>query len=51
MPSNASSPLINWIRTYGPSPYSATLRSSVAEAKPLEQNLTHGAHLDFKAAE
>jgi hypothetical protein len=51
MPSNPSSPLINWIRTHGPSPYSATLRSSVAEAKPLEQSLTHGANLYFKAAE
>jgi hypothetical protein len=50
-PSNASSPLINWISTYGPSPYSATLRSRVAEAKPLEQSLTHGAHLYFKAAD
>jgi hypothetical protein len=51
MPKIASSPLINWIRTHGPSPYSATLRSRVAEAKPLEQSLTHGAHLSFKAAE
>ena len=50
-PSNASSPLINWISTYGPSPFSATLWSRVAEAKPLEQSLTHGAHLYFKAAE
>ena len=50
-PSNASSPLIDWIGTYGPSPYSTTLRSRVAEAKPLEQSLTHGAHLYFKAAE
>ncbi|MCE3243318.1 MAG: hypothetical protein K0Q83_3825, partial [Deltaproteobacteria bacterium] len=49
-PSNASSPLINWISTYGPSPFSATLWSRVAEAKPLEQSLTHGAHLYFKAA-
>jgi Glyoxalase-like domain len=48
--SNASSPLINWIRTYGPSPYSATLHSPVAEPKPLEQSLTHGAQLYFKAA-
>jgi Glyoxalase-like domain len=51
MPSNPSSPLINWMGTYGPSPYSATLRSSVAEPKPLEQSLTHGAQLYFKPAE
>ena len=51
MPSNPSSPVINWIRTYGPSPYSATLRSSVAEPKPLEQNLTHGDNLYFDGAE
>jgi hypothetical protein len=51
MPSVATSPLINWMRTYGPSPYSATFRNSVAEAKPLEQSLTHGANLYFKAAE
>jgi Glyoxalase-like domain len=51
MPSNASSPLFNWIRSYGPSPYSATLRSRVADAKLLEQSLTHGAQLYFKAAE
>jgi hypothetical protein len=50
MPSNPSSPLINWIRAYGPSPYSATLRSSVAERKPLEQSLTHGANLYFNGA-
>ena len=50
-PLNASSPLINWISIYGPSPCSATLWSPVAEAKPLEQSLTHGAHLYFKATE
>jgi hypothetical protein len=49
--SGKPSPLIDWIGTYGPSPYSTTLRSRVAEAKPLEQSLTHGAHLYFKAAE
>ena len=51
MPVDPSSPLINWTRTYGPSPYSATLRSSVAEPKPLEQSLTHGANLYFDGAE
>jgi hypothetical protein len=51
MPSNASSPLIKWIRSYGPSPYSAILRSRIAEAKPLEQSLSHGAQLYFKAGE
>jgi Glyoxalase-like domain len=51
MLSNPSSPLINWTRTYGPSPYSATLRSNVVESKPLEQSLTHGANLYFDGAE
>jgi hypothetical protein len=51
MPSNPSSPLINWTRTYGPSPYSATLRSNVVQSKPLEQSLTHGANLYFDGAE
>ena len=51
MASNASSPLITWIRTYGPSPYSDTLHSRVAEAKRLEQSLTHGANLYFIATE
>ena len=45
MPSVPSSPLINWMRTYGPSPYAATLRSSSAEPKLLDQHLLHGANL------
>jgi hypothetical protein len=51
MPADPSSPLIDWMRSYGPSPYSATLRSSVAEPKTLEQSLTHGANLYLDGAE
>ena len=51
MPSTLSSPLIDWMGTYGPSPYSATLRGSAAEPKPLEQSLTHGAQLYLQRAE
>jgi hypothetical protein len=41
------SPLINWLRTFGPSPYAATLRRSATGPSALEVKLTHGANLSF----
>lgn len=48
MPIEPQSPLVNWIRTYGPSPYSATLRSRHAAAYSLDARLTHGANLSLE---
>jgi hypothetical protein len=50
MPFNQSSPLADWLRRCGPSPYSTTLRSSAAEPKPLDQGLSHGANLFVQPA-
>ena len=47
-PRDVASPLINWLRQFGPSPFSAVLKSSGAESKPLDRALTHGAHLIVK---
>lgn len=43
-PLNASSPLADWLRTYGPSPYAATLRIQSSSVLTLDTNLTHGAN-------
>jgi len=50
MPSAPSSPLIDWIRTYGSSPYSATLQSRVAHRETLDQRLLHGARIELSGA-
>ncbi len=50
MPSNPSSPLADWLRTYGPSPYSATLRSEISGRKTLDQRLMHGAKIELTGA-
>ena len=42
-PRSATSPLIDWLRMYGPSPYSAVLNG--AEPRLLDDSLTHGAKL------
>jgi hypothetical protein len=47
MPMEPESPLINWLRTFGPSPYAATLRRSSTGSSPLAAKLTHGANLSF----
>jgi catechol 2,3-dioxygenase-like lactoylglutathione lyase family enzyme len=47
MPLEPQSPLINWLRTFGPSPYGATLHGSSLGAGPLDTTLTHGANLSF----
>ena len=47
MPMEPESPLINWLRTFGPSPYAATLRPGVTGSSALDAKLTHGANLSF----
>jgi hypothetical protein len=44
-PCDAASPLVDWLRRFGPSPYSALLRSDAADARMLDTRLTHGANL------
>lgn len=43
-PRAATSPLIDWLRIYGPSPYAAVLNSSSASSTTLDLALTHGAN-------
>jgi Glyoxalase-like domain len=47
MPMDPQSPLINWLRTFGPSPYAATLHRSSPGSSTLNGKLTHGANLSF----
>jgi len=44
-PRAATSPLVNWLREFGPSPYLAVLRSRNSLGKFLDPRLTHGANL------
>ena len=44
-PSEPQSPLVNWLRMYGPSPYSALLYTKAAASSALDRRLTHGANL------
>jgi catechol 2,3-dioxygenase-like lactoylglutathione lyase family enzyme len=44
-PRSAKSPLIEWLRTYGPSPYSAILKGPGSAPVSLNASLTHGANL------
>jgi len=46
-PRDANSPLVNWLREYGPSPYAAVLKSANGTAKTLDILLTHGAQLQI----
>jgi hypothetical protein len=48
MPADPKGPLIDWLRTYGPSPYSAVLRSRHTQSLVLDPTLTHGANLSFE---
>jgi hypothetical protein len=48
MPVSPQSPLIDWLRTYGPSPYSAVLRSRHPHSLVLDPKLMHGANLSFE---
>jgi catechol 2,3-dioxygenase-like lactoylglutathione lyase family enzyme len=47
MPLESGSPLVNWLRRYGPSPYAATLRTKSSSAISLDTNLTHGANFSL----
>ena len=46
-PRDPSSPLIKWLRKYGPSPYAALLKSHEPSVHSLDPRLTHGANLLF----
>jgi hypothetical protein len=47
MPVTPQSPLVNWMRQYGPSPYAATLLTKRNEPLLFDQELLHGAELSF----
>ena len=47
MPVDLQSPLADWLRTYGPSPYAATLKSAASCPELLDLRLAHGANLSF----
>ncbi len=44
-PRDAASPLIDWLREYGPSPFAAALKSAEGDGSALDTRLTHGAQL------
>jgi len=44
-PRDSASPLVQWLRDFGPSPYSAVLKSANHIARRLDPQLTHGAQL------
>ena len=45
LPREANSPLVNWMRTFGPSPFAATLHGDFSSFSVLDPRLTHGANL------
>jgi len=47
-PSTGKSPLADWLKCRGPSPYSATLLTKSRGPILLDKNLTHGASLSFE---
>ena len=47
MPLEPQSPLVNWLQTFGPSPYAATLHRSSSSISAFDNKLTHGANLSF----
>ncbi|MBI1994170.1 MAG: VOC family protein [Deltaproteobacteria bacterium] len=47
-PLTEQSPLAAWIKTRGPSPYAATLRTRSGQVGSLDPALTHGAALSFE---
>jgi hypothetical protein len=47
-PRDTTSPLIDWLRRFGPSPYSATLKGDGAALQQLDHRLLHGTHLFMK---
>ena len=44
-PRDAASPLIQWLREFGPSPYCALLKSANRTSRSFDTRLTHGAQL------
>ena len=46
-PTAPDSLLVDWLRTYGPSPYAATLLTQSTIPQLLDLSLTHGANLSF----
>jgi hypothetical protein len=44
-PADPQSPLANWLRLHGPSPYSAELHSTAAADQLLDPSLAHGARI------
>jgi catechol 2,3-dioxygenase-like lactoylglutathione lyase family enzyme len=46
-PLEPQSPLIDWLRTFGPSPYAAALRKNLPGTDKLDRKLTHEANLSF----
>jgi catechol 2,3-dioxygenase-like lactoylglutathione lyase family enzyme len=46
-PLDPQSPLVNWLKLYGPSPYSADLHSAATVDHMLEPSLAHGARFYF----
>jgi len=47
LPLESQSPLVNWMRIFGPSPYAATLHGDFSSFDVLNPKLTHGANLAF----
>jgi len=47
-PVTEKGPLADWMKARGPSPFSATLRTSSEKRAPLDKILTHGAALSFE---
>lgn len=47
-PVTEKSPLPDWMKARGPSPFSATLRTTSGKPGPLDKTLTHGAALSFE---
>jgi hypothetical protein len=47
MPTDPQSPLADWMRECGPSPYAATLRANRSEPLLFDMGMTHGANLSF----
>lgn len=48
-PATGKSPLADWLRLHGASPYSATLLTKFREPSALDKNLTHGAALALES--
>jgi len=47
-PRDTNSPLIDWLRRFGPSPYSATLKGDGAALRQLDHRLPRDTHLFMK---